>query len=162
VVCQVLYADPADPRGTEEWGQELGMSGRTLARRFETGLGMSLRSWRRRLRLFKAIELLSGGLGVTQTATQLGYGSTSAFIHAFRTDMGSGPQTYMRGRGADRGAPWHLMPEMSRPKLVVSSMLLTPVDCLEDGENCNLDLTPDAVNSRDRPQPPLTAYKQAL
>jgi len=103
-VCEAIYADPADPRGPEEWGQELGMSGRTLARRFEAELGMSLRSWRRRLRLFKAIELLGGGLGVTQVAMDLGYGSTSAFVYAFRTDMGCGPQAYMRGRGADRGA----------------------------------------------------------
>jgi AraC-like DNA-binding protein len=74
------------------------MSGRTLARRFEAELGMSLRSWRHRLRLFKAIELLGGGLGVTQAALELGYGSTSAFVYAFRTDMGCSPQAYIRGR----------------------------------------------------------------
>lgn len=102
-VCEALYADPADPRGPEQWGQELGMSGRTLARRFEVELGMSLRSWRRRLRLFKAVELLGGGLGVTRTAMELGYGSTSAFVYAFRTDMGCSPQAYMRGRAAERG-----------------------------------------------------------
>ena len=50
-LCEALYADPADPRGPETWGRELGMSERTLARRFEAELGMSLRSWRRRLRL---------------------------------------------------------------------------------------------------------------
>ena len=103
-VCETIYADPADPRGPEEWGRELGLSGRTLARRFEAELGMSLRSWRRRLRLFKAIELLGGGLGVTRTAMELGYGSASAFVYAFRTDMGCGPQAYMKGRGAGQGA----------------------------------------------------------
>jgi AraC-like DNA-binding protein len=51
-LCEALYADPADPRGPEAWGRELGMSERTLARRFEAEVGMSLRSWRRRLRLF--------------------------------------------------------------------------------------------------------------
>jgi AraC-like DNA-binding protein len=101
-ICETLYADPSDPRGPEEWGRELGMSERTLARRFQAELGMSLRSWRRRLRLFKAIELLGGGLGVTQTAMELGYGSTSAFVYAFRTEMGCSPQAYMRGRVADR------------------------------------------------------------
>jgi AraC-like DNA-binding protein len=100
--CEALYADPADPRGPEAWGRELGMSGRTLARRLDAELGMSLRSWRRRLRLFKAIELLGGGLGVTQTAMALGYGSTSAFVYAFRTGMGSSPQAYMRGRASTR------------------------------------------------------------
>lgn len=101
-LCETLYADPADPRGPEEWGRELGMSGRTLARRFEAELGMSLRSWRRRLRVFKSIELMGGGLGVTQTAMELGYGSTSAFVYAFRHDMGCSPQAYIRGGVADR------------------------------------------------------------
>jgi AraC-like DNA-binding protein len=101
-LCETLYADPADPRGPDAWGRELGMSGRTLARRFEAELGMSLRSWRRRLRLFKSIELMGGGLSVTQTAMELGYGSTSAFIYAFRSDMGCSPQAYMRGDMANR------------------------------------------------------------
>ncbi len=106
-LCQTLYADPADPRGPEEWGRELGMSGRTLARRFEAELGMSFRSWRRRLRVFKAIELLGGGLGVTRTAMELGYGSTSAFVYAFRSDMGCSPQAYIRGGAAERQGPAH-------------------------------------------------------
>ncbi|MXQ10318.1 AraC family transcriptional regulator [Microvirga makkahensis] len=101
-LCEALYADPSDPRGPEAWSRELGMSERTLGRRFEAEVGMSLRSWRRRLRLFKAIELMGGGLDVTRTALELGYGSTSAFVYAFRTEMGRSPQAYMRGRGADR------------------------------------------------------------
>jgi AraC-like DNA-binding protein len=101
-LCEALYAEPADSRGLEVWSRTLGMSGRTLARRFEAEMGMSLRSWRRRLRLFKSIELLGGGLDVTRTAMELGYGSTSAFIYAFRTEMGCSPQAYMRGRVTDR------------------------------------------------------------
>ena len=96
--CEALYADPAIDRGPEAWGRELGMSERTLARRFEAEVGMSFRDWRRRLRLFKAIELLGGGLDVTRTAMELGYGSTSAFVYAFRTETGRSPQAYMRGR----------------------------------------------------------------
>ena len=103
-LCEALYADPADTRSPDEWGRQLGMSARTLARRFEAELGMSLRSWRRRLRLFKSIELMGGGLSVTQTAMDLGYGSTSAFVYAFRTDMGCSPQAYMRGDFASREA----------------------------------------------------------
>ena len=99
-LCEALHADPGDPRGPQGWGRELGMTERTLARRFDAEVGMPFRSWRRRLRLFKAIELLGGGLDVTRTAMELGYGSTSAFVYAFRTDMGCSPQAYMRGRGA--------------------------------------------------------------
>jgi AraC-like DNA-binding protein len=95
-LCEALYADPADTRLADEWAKELGMSDRTLARRFEEDVGMSLRSWRRRMRLFKAIEMLGGGMDVTRTALDLGYGSSSAFIYAFRTAMGMSPQAYMR------------------------------------------------------------------
>ncbi|HEY4546152.1 MAG TPA: helix-turn-helix transcriptional regulator [Pedomonas sp.] len=96
-LCEALYASPADPRSADAWGRELGMSSRTLTRRFEAEVGMSLRSWRRRMRLFKAIELLGGGMDVTQVALELGYGSPSAFIYAFRTSMGASPQAFMRG-----------------------------------------------------------------
>lgn len=104
VLCEALYANPADLRGPHEWGRHVGMSERTLARRFQTEMGMSLRSWRRRLRLFKAVEFLGGGMGVTQTAMELGYSSTSAFIYAFRADMGCSPQAYTRGHLASRGS----------------------------------------------------------
>jgi AraC-like DNA-binding protein len=100
-LCEALYADPADARSSEAWARELGMSDRTLARRFEEDVGMSLRSWRRRMRLFKAIEMLGGGTDVTRTALDLGYGSSSAFVYAFRTAMGQSPQAYMRS-GATR------------------------------------------------------------
>ncbi|GAB3630223.1 AraC family transcriptional regulator [Pandoraea terrae] len=110
-LCEALYADPADPRGPEEWGLMLGMSARTLARRFVAETGMSLRSWRRRMRLFRAIELLGGGLGVTRTAMELGYGSTSAFVYAFRLEMGCSPQTYMRGRREDGGVRVQSLPD---------------------------------------------------
>jgi len=101
-LCEALYTNPADQRRPSDWGKQLGMSERTLARRFEAEVGMSLRSWRRRLRLFKAIELLGGGLGVTRTAMELGYGSASAFIYAFRTEVGCSPQSYMRGHLTDQ------------------------------------------------------------
>ncbi|RUU14280.1 AraC family transcriptional regulator [Mesorhizobium sp. USDA-HM6] len=104
-LCEALYIDPADDRSPEQWGLALNISPRTLARRFNTELGMSLRSWRRRLRLFRSIELLGGGLGVTQVAMELGYSSTSAFVYAFRTEMGSSPQAYMRRHLMDSGSP---------------------------------------------------------
>jgi AraC-like DNA-binding protein len=103
-LCEALYADPADPRSSEEWARTLGMSPRTLTRQFESEMGSSLRSWRRRLRLLRAIELLSSGTAVTETAMQLGYGSASAFVFAFRTAMGCSPHVYMRKATAGRQA----------------------------------------------------------
>jgi AraC-like DNA-binding protein len=97
-LCEALYADPSDPRSFVEWSRAFGISSQTLARRFEAEVGLSLRSWRHRLRLFRAIEMLSGGLSVTQTAMELGYGSASAFVYAFRAAQGSSPHVYMRQR----------------------------------------------------------------
>jgi AraC-like DNA-binding protein len=98
-LCEALYLDPSDARTAEDWARELGMSSRTLTRRFEAELGSTLRSWKRRLRLFRSIELLGGGMSVTATAMELGYSSASAFIFAFRSEFGCGPHTHMTRRG---------------------------------------------------------------
>ncbi len=45
---------------------------------------------------------MGSGLDVTRTALEPSYGSTSAFVYAFRTEMGCSPQAYMGGRGVDR------------------------------------------------------------
>ena len=48
-------------------------------------------------------ERVTSAVAAEQTAMELGYGSTSAFVYAFRTEMGCGPQAYMRGRVAHPG-----------------------------------------------------------
>lgn len=95
-LCDALYADPSDARDVNQWGSELGMSARTLTRHFEHDVGLTIRNWRRRLRLFKAIELLGGGRGITDTAFDLGYASASAFIYMFRQETGQSPRSYQR------------------------------------------------------------------
>jgi AraC-like DNA-binding protein len=101
MLCEALYADPSNTRRQADWARSLGMSDRTLARRFETELGMSLRTWHRHMRLLKAIELLGSGENVTNTALALGYNSTSAFTYMFRRGTGQSPTQFAsirRGR----------------------------------------------------------------
>jgi AraC-like DNA-binding protein len=105
MLCEALYLDPSDERRAEDWARQLGMSSRTLTRRFEAELGMTLRSWKRRLRLFRAIELLGGGLSVTAAAMELGYGSASAFVFAFRSEFGCSPYAYMSQRAHGFSSP---------------------------------------------------------
>jgi AraC-like DNA-binding protein len=85
------------------------MSGRTLARKFFAETGLTLRDWRRRLKLFRAIELLENGLDVTRTALELGYGSTSSFIFAFRSEMQCSPMAYVRSRAPCKRESGHGM-----------------------------------------------------
>ncbi|CAN7777049.1 helix-turn-helix transcriptional regulator [Variovorax sp. LjRoot84] len=94
-ICESLYANPGDSRGMEEWGSELGASARTLARRFEKEVGITLRDWRHRLRLFRALEWLGAGRSVTTVALELGYASTSAFTFMFRQEMGCSPTEWV-------------------------------------------------------------------
>lgn len=97
-LCEAVHDAPGDTRSLVDWSRELHMSPRTLSRRFEAETGLSFRSWQRRLRLFRAVELLSGAAGVTEVALTLGYGSASAFIYAFRIEFGSSPSSYARKR----------------------------------------------------------------
>ncbi|MGT2454001.1 helix-turn-helix domain-containing protein [Cupriavidus basilensis] len=93
-MCEALYANPADTRGVDEWSLELATSSRTLARRFEKEMGLTLREWRYRLRLFLALEWLCAGRNVTEVALDLGYASTSAFTFMFRQEMGCPPSEW--------------------------------------------------------------------
>lgn len=95
-LCERLYASPADRHSMEEWGRELGASPRTLTRRFEREVGITLREWRYRLRLFLALEWLCAGRNVTEIALDLGYASTSAFTYMFRQEMGCPPSAWRR------------------------------------------------------------------
>lgn len=99
-LCEALYANPADPRTLEDWGHTLGASVRTLARRFEREVGISLREWRQRLRLFLALDWLGSDRPVTDIALGLGYASTSAFTYMFRQAMGCSPSQW---RSGDKG-----------------------------------------------------------
>lgn len=95
-LCEALYDDPADDRGMDEWARELGTSGRTLARRFEKEVGITLREWRHKLRLFRALEWLCAGRDITRVALDLGYASTSAFTYMFRQELGCPPSEWRR------------------------------------------------------------------
>ena len=104
-LCEALYRAPADTQDMAAWGAHLGASERTLARRFQSELGISIREWKRRLRLFKSLELLGAGMSVTATALELGYGSPSAFTFMFTREMGYSPKAHLAARGRARQLP---------------------------------------------------------
>lgn len=97
-LCEALYAHPADARNLDEWGHALGASARTLSRRFEQEMGLSLRDWRYRLRVFLAIEWLGGGRNITDIALDLGYATPSAFAYMFRQETGYSPSAWRNRR----------------------------------------------------------------
>ncbi|QPR28008.1 helix-turn-helix transcriptional regulator [Edwardsiella hoshinae] len=93
IAC-ALTQTAADPRSAEAWAHVVGLSRRTLSRRFVQETGMHFTAWRQRLRLLQALPLLAHGDAVTAVALQLGYTNISAFITLFRRQFGITPGQY--------------------------------------------------------------------
>jgi AraC-like DNA-binding protein len=74
--------------------RQVGASRRTIERRFREETTTSLGRWRQRLQLVRAIELMAEGRSVTGAAATVGYSTTSAFITAFRRQLGTTPGRY--------------------------------------------------------------------
>ena len=88
----------ADNPRFDEIAANVGLTSRTLARRFEEELGMTWRAALRRMRILRAIEMLaSGNESVTTIAMHVGYSSLSAFHAAFRDLTDQAPSEYRRG-----------------------------------------------------------------
>ncbi|MFG2933812.1 AraC family transcriptional regulator [Streptomyces achromogenes] len=90
-LCEILLADPADPRTLAELGRRVGASDRTLSRLFRSDLGMTFPQWRTQLRLQRALILLAEKEPVTTVAHRCGWSSVSAFIDVFRRTFGHTP-----------------------------------------------------------------------
>jgi transcriptional regulator GlxA family with amidase domain len=81
--------------------RHLGMSGRTLNRRFHTAIGLSPMEYLQSLRITEAKELLrQSNLSVSEIAWRVGLNDTSYFSKLFREQVGMAPLRY---RGAVRG-----------------------------------------------------------
>lgn len=93
-IAAALSRDPTDRRTLEEWGRVVGASSRTLARTWlaETGLGFA--RWRTRCRVHAALPLLADGTAVQVVARRVGYETPSAFVAAFRREVGVSPGSY--------------------------------------------------------------------
>ncbi|MDH0863844.1 helix-turn-helix transcriptional regulator [Mitsuaria sp. GD03876] len=108
-IARALIADPADARGLEDWASWAAVSVRTLSRRFVLETGFNFSTWRQRVRLLRALELLAVGEPVTAIALTLGYATPTAFITLFKRTFGATPAAY-RARPATPGPGAGLRP----------------------------------------------------
>ncbi len=86
-----LQQNPADAAELAAMARDAGASVRTLQRLFLDETGLRIAQWRQRLRLLHAASVLGLGASVTDAGLEAGYGSSSAFIAAFRNAFGSTP-----------------------------------------------------------------------
>ena len=91
--AELLDGEPA-PSGTPALARAVGLSARTLERRFLAETGLSIAAWGRQARLLKALNRLAEGEPVKVVAGACGYASPSAFVAAFRSAFGVTPGRY--------------------------------------------------------------------
>lgn len=89
-IARALSERPDDGRRLA-W---VGISPRTLTRRFSAETGFSFTEWRQRVRLLRALELLAAGQPVTTISLDLGYDNVCAFFALFRRVFGTTPGRY--------------------------------------------------------------------
>jgi AraC-like DNA-binding protein len=97
-MAERLCASPGEGRSLDELAYGVGASKRTLERLFLRETAMTLGRWRQRLQLIEALRQLAAGRAVTGVALAVGYDSPSAFITAFRRELGTTPGRYFRSR----------------------------------------------------------------
>jgi len=95
--------DPLD--SLDQWGRAVGASSRTLARCFIADTGMTFGQWRTAARMASALAALAAGASVAGTARQVGYETSSAFVAAFRRELGTTPAAYFNPRTTYREQP---------------------------------------------------------
>lgn len=97
-ILEALEKNPGDDRSLGEWAKHVNATERTLLRRCQRDLGMSLVQWKQRLKVVASLEKLREGMAVEHIALDLGYSSSSAFISMFRKLTGESPDEYRRSR----------------------------------------------------------------
>lgn len=93
-LCLQIQGDLSAAWELEEIALGLGISGRTLSRRFQRETGLRFSDWVRRAKILAAMNALALGQSVLDVALELGYDSPSAFSAMFRRTLGVPPSEY--------------------------------------------------------------------
>ncbi len=94
-VAQAILRNPAESKPMAVLCSEVGVSVRTIERAFRKDVGINFASWRRQVRLTKAVELLVSGYSIKEVAYRVGYCQSSAFVEMFRRTFGTTPKAWM-------------------------------------------------------------------
>lgn len=86
-----ILMHPGTPLAELSLERHSGAARRTLERLFTADTGLSLGAWHQRASIIHSISRLAQGDTVAQAAVAAGYGSSSAFIQAFKSVTGTTP-----------------------------------------------------------------------
>jgi AraC-like DNA-binding protein len=94
-IAQTVMENPALRSSLASMCASAGVSVRTLQRAFRRCVGIDFESWRRQVRLMKAVELLVSGHSVKEVAFLVGYQEPTAFVALFRATFGTTPKAWI-------------------------------------------------------------------
>jgi AraC-like DNA-binding protein len=103
-VAQAYMADQAGGASLRTLCDQVGVGVRPIERAFRKDVGLSFETWRRQVRLVKAIQLLAAGSSVKAAAFDVGYRQPSAFVQMFRQTLGMTPNAWAAAFARDRDA----------------------------------------------------------
>ncbi len=93
-VARSVLDDPGESMPMKVLCARAGVSTRTIQRLFQKEVGSDFETWRRQVRLIKAVELLISGFSVKEVAFAVGYSQPSPFVEAFRSTYGMTPRVW--------------------------------------------------------------------
>ena len=94
-VAEGLLKNPAQSKSLAALCAGVGVGVRTLERAFRKEVGIDFESWRRQVRLMKAVELLVSGRAIKEVAFAVGYRQSSTFVQLFRRTFGATPKAWI-------------------------------------------------------------------
>ncbi|MGA2039290.1 MAG: helix-turn-helix transcriptional regulator [Bryobacteraceae bacterium] len=94
-VAEAVMKDPGQLKPLAAVCACVGVSVRTIERAFRKDVGTDFESWRRQVRLMKAVELLVSGCSIKEVAFAVGYRQSSAFVEMFRRTFGTTPKAWV-------------------------------------------------------------------
>lgn len=98
-VAESILREPGRAETSATLCAAAGASVRTIERKFRNEVGSDFETWRRQVRLMKAIELLVSGHSVKEVAWRIGYRQPSAFVEMFRRTLGATPKSWTAALG---------------------------------------------------------------
>ena len=95
-VADMVMRNPGERQSLATMCGSVSASVRTIQRVFRREVGSDFESWRRQVRLMKAIELLVSGHSVKEAGYALGYRQPTAFVEMFRGILGTTPGAWIK------------------------------------------------------------------
>ncbi|WP_348261355.1 helix-turn-helix transcriptional regulator [Telmatobacter sp. DSM 110680] len=102
-IAHAIAHNPANLKPLASLCADAGVSVRTIQRIYRREIGIDIDTWRRQVRLTRAVQLLVAGGSVKEVAFAVGYRQSSAFVKAFRRLFGLTPKVWTAGLRSTSG-----------------------------------------------------------